>query len=53
MSANDAAGSKQKRLRLDDDAACYVYTGQENVPDGVICVRVHPSIKVIRARAFY
>ena len=52
MSSNDDAGSKQKRLHLDDDAANFVYTGQENVPDGVIPVRVHPSIKVIRARAF-
>ncbi len=42
-----------ERLRLDDDAACFVYTGQENVPDSVIRVRVHPSIKVIRARAFF
>jgi len=52
MSANDDAGSERKRLRLDDDAACFVYTGQENVPDGVIHVRVHPSIRVIRAKAF-
>ena len=42
-----------ERLRLDDDAAIFVYTGQENVPDGVIRVRVHPSIKVIHARAFF
>jgi hypothetical protein len=53
MSANDDAGSERKRLRLDDDAANFVYTGQENVPDGVIRVRVHPSIRVIRARAFF
>jgi len=53
MSANDDAGSERKRLRLDDDAACFVYTGQENVPDGVIHVRVHPSITVIRAKAFF
>ena len=52
MSANDDAGSKRKRLRLDDNAANFFYTGQENVPDGVIHVRVHPSIKVIRAKAF-
>jgi len=53
MSANDDAGSERNRLRLDDDAANFVYTGQENVPDGVIRVRVHPSIRVIRARAFF
>jgi len=53
MSANDDAGSERKRLRLDDDAACFVYTGQANVPDGVIRVRVHPSITVIRAKAFF
>ena len=53
MSANGDTGSKRKRLRLDDDAGCFVYTGQENVPDGVICIRVHPSIKVIRVRAFF
>ena len=52
MSANDKAGSKRKRLRLDNDPANFVYTGQENVPKGVIHVRVHPSIRVIRARAF-
>ena len=52
MSANDDAGSKRNRLRLDDDVANFAYTGQENVPDGVIRVRVHPSIKVIRAKAF-
>ena len=52
MSANDDAGSERKRLRPDDDVASFVYAGQENVPDGVIRVRVHPSIKVIRARAF-
>ena len=50
--ANDDAGRERKRLRPDDDAANFVYTGQENVPDGVIRVRVHPSIKVIRVRAF-
>jgi hypothetical protein len=53
MSANDDAGSERNGARLDDDAANFVYTGQENVPDGVIRVRVHPSIKVIRARAFF
>jgi hypothetical protein len=53
MSANDDAGSERNWARLDDDAANFVYTGQENVPDGVIRVRVHPSIKVIRARAFF
>ena len=53
MSANDDAGSERKRLRLDDDAANFVYTGQENVPDSVIHVRVHASIKVIRATAFF
>ena len=53
MSANNGAGSERKRICLDDDAANFVYTGQENVPDGVIHVRVHPSIKVICARAFF
>jgi hypothetical protein len=53
MSANDDAGSERKRLRLDDDAANFVYTGQENVPDGVIHVQVHAPIKVIRAKAFF
>ena len=53
MSANDDAGSERRRLRLDNDTAIFVYTGQENVPNDVIRVRVHPSIKVIRARAFF
>ena len=53
MSANDDAGSERKRPRPDDNAASFVFAGQENVPDGVIRVRVHPSIKVIRARAFF
>jgi hypothetical protein len=53
MSANDDAESERKRLRLDDDAANFVYTGQANVPDSVIRVRVHPSIKVICAKAFF
>jgi hypothetical protein len=53
MSANDDAGSERNGARLDDDAANFVYTGRKNVPDGVIRVRVHPSIKVIRARAFF
>ena len=57
MSANDDTGSKNNTIvyhgaRLEDDAVNFVYTGQENVPDGVICIRVHPSIKVICARAF-
>ena len=52
MSANDDAGSKRKRLCPDDDAANFVYAGQEHVPDGVIRVLVQPSIKVIHARAF-
>ena len=53
MSANDDAGSERNdAIVLDDDAACFVYTGQANVPDRVIRVRVHPSIRVIRARAF-
>ena len=49
--ANNDAGREQNGARLDD---AFVYTGQKNVPDGVIRVRVHlhPSIKVIRARAF-
>jgi hypothetical protein len=38
MSANDDAGSKRNGARLDDDAANFIYTGQENVTDGVICV---------------
>jgi len=49
MSVNDNAGSG---LHLDDDAANFVYTGQVNVPEGVICVRVHPSVRVIRAKAY-
>ena len=53
MSANDDAGSERKRLRPDDDAANFVYAGQEHVPDGVIRVLVQPSIKVIHARAFF
>jgi len=53
MSANNNAGSERKRLRLDDDVANFVYNGQENVPDGVIRVQVHPSIKVIRVWAFF
>jgi hypothetical protein len=52
MSTNDDAGSERKRLRLDDDVANFVYTSQENVPKDVIHVQVHPSIKVIRAKAF-
>ena len=53
MSANNNAGSKQKRPCLGDDAANFVYTNlEDHVPDGVIHVRVHPSIKVIPARAF-
>jgi hypothetical protein len=38
MSANEDAGSERKRLRPDDDAANFVYAGQEHVPDGVIRV---------------
>jgi len=53
MSANDDAGSKRNGARLDDDAANFVYTGQRNVPKDVIHVRVHPSINVIRAKAFF
>ena len=56
MSANkDAGGSKQKRLRrLDNDgAANFVYTGQETGLEGVIHVQIHPSIRVIGARAFF
>ena len=53
MSANNDAESQRNRARLDDDAANFVYTGQEIVPKGVIHVRVHPSIKVIRAKALY
>ena len=36
-----------------DDAAYFLYTGQEDVPFGVTRVRVHSSIRVILARAFY
>ena len=36
-----------------DNAAYFLYTGQEDEPDGVICVRVHPSVRVIHARAFH
>ena len=50
--ANADAGRERKRLRLDDNAANFVYTGQGNVPRGVIHVRILPSIKVIRVRAF-
>jgi len=56
MSANeDTRGSERKRLRCldDDDAANFVYTGQENGLEGVIHVRIHPSSRVIRARAFF
>ena len=51
MSANeDAGGSERKRLCCldDDNAANFVYTGQENGLEGVIHVRIHPSIRVIR-----
>jgi hypothetical protein len=41
-----------KRPHL-DDAAYFLYTGQEDVPSGVTRVRVHSSVRVIRARAFY
>jgi hypothetical protein len=50
--ANADAGRERKRLRLDDNAANFVYTGQGKVPRGVIHVRILPSIKVIRVRAF-
>jgi hypothetical protein len=42
-----------ERHRL-DDAAYFVNTGREDkdVPKGVIHVRVHPSVRVIRAKAF-
>jgi hypothetical protein len=44
MSTN-AAGSKQNNA--------FVYYGQEgeNIPGGVICIRVHPSIRLIHERA--
>jgi hypothetical protein len=42
----------KKRLQLDNYMAKFVYTGQENVPVNVNHVQVHPSIKVIHARAF-
>ena len=53
MSVNDNAGSERRRLCLDNDAVNFVCTCQENVPDGLIRIRVHPSIKVIHARAFF
>ncbi len=40
-----------ERLRL-DDAAYFIYTGQEDVPMDVIHVRVHPSVRVIHGKAF-
>jgi hypothetical protein len=45
MSVDDV-GSKRNNA--------FVYHGREgeNIPNGVICVRVHPSVRVIRARAF-
>ena len=52
MSANGDARSEGKRLRLDDDAANFVNTGQANVPEGVIHVPVHPSVRVISAKAY-
>ncbi len=32
----------------------FVYYGQkgENIPDPVICIRIHPSVRVIHGRAF-
>jgi len=42
-----------ERPRLDDDAAYFAYTGQEYVPDGVVRVRVHPSVRVIRGKVFF
>ena len=36
MRANDDAASERNGARLDNDVANFVYTGQENVPDGVI-----------------
>ena len=49
--SDDGTGSERKRLRL-DDAAYFVYTGQEDVPWDVICVLIHPSVRVIRGEAF-
>ncbi len=45
MSADDA-GREQN--------GAFVYCGREgeNIPRGVIPVRVHPSVRVIRGRAF-
>ncbi len=40
-----------ERLRL-DDAAYFIYTGQEDVPMDVIRVRIHSSVRVICGRAF-
>ena len=52
LSAFEGLTMLRNRFCLDDDTANFVYTGQENVQDGVIHVRVHPSIRVIRAKAF-
>ncbi len=49
--SDDGTGSELNRLRL-DDAAYFVYTGQEDVPWDVIHVRIHPSVRVIRRKAF-
>jgi hypothetical protein len=45
-------GEGDGKVQLDDYTAKFVYTGQENVPVNVNHVQVHPSIKVIHARAF-
>ena len=36
-----------------DNAVYFIYTGQEDVPDNVIHIRIHTSIGVIRVRAFF
>jgi hypothetical protein len=57
MSANDDTGSKRKRLCQDDNGAYFVYHGQENenedVPQDVIHIQVHPSVMMIRQKAFF
>ena len=41
-----------ERPRL-DNVAYFFYTGHEDVSKGVICVRVLPSVRVFRGRAFF
>ena len=41
-----------ERLRL-DNAAYFIYTGQEDVPKDVARVQVHPSVRAIKDWAFW